>query len=224
MYIIYRKMKTIKRKNRSNKRRKMFTRSRKNTPIAMRRGGDPPRRSDRHNPDALHIEAHPLGGESNRMNISDQTIYDFINYYIKPNTPVIISLPVYPERHAFVVLVLENKQKIMLADWVKRNLDDLEDNDDWKIYVKFMKMLQEKYRGYTLEFFPVDDELYEEADEHHEKNKGKKRKGEEDEDDTGAGGCSYYITKWEKKHNDELKNLINNPEPEVRSERKRRRL
>ena len=205
------KTKTIKRSK--SKSRKMLTRnnkSRKNKqPILMRKGGEP-RRSTRRQ-DKLDIATYPLAGESTRINMQDKDILDFINNSIKPNTPVMITLPVYPERHAFIVLVLENKKKIMVADWGERDIDQIQEevlkNPDWKgwvIYAKFMKLLKNKYHGYKLEFFPVDKELYKEASAHHNKYLGKG-----DEKEEGSGGCSYYIYEWKSKHDNELKNLIN---------------
>jgi hypothetical protein len=169
----------------------------------MRRGGDPPRKSMRNQSDVLHIEAHALGGETTRIDMPDKKILEFINYYIKPNVPVIVSVPIRPERHAFLVLVLEKEQKIMVADWGVRDIKELKDDDNWVVYVKFVKKLLEKYTDYKLEFFPVDDELYKEADAHHKKN------NIDSEDEGGFGGCSYYIYKWKDKHMEILKNLIN---------------
>jgi hypothetical protein len=199
-------MKTIKRKNRSNKRRKMFTRNKTSKSRKTMRGGErdddePPRKSRRIqqqkpaslSPSSLDVQTYPLGGESSRTNFSDKTILQFIHDSIEPNVPVTISLPIPPERHAFLVLVSTKNKQIMVADWGKRNLDDLENFDNWIIYVKFMKFLKEKYPSYDLHFFDVDKELYQKANAHHKKGKGK-----------GSGGCSYYIYKWIQKHNDEL--------------------
>lgn len=189
-------MNTLKRLK--SKSRKMLTRNK--TLKNSKRGGEPRRKSQRLDTNLLHIETQPLGGESPRMDLSDQTIQDFINYYIKPDVPVIISVPVTPERHAFLILVSNKTGKIMVADWGERDIDEMATSKrkvykKFVVYVKFMKMLMKKYPDYELEFFPVDDELYREADAHHNiKN---------------FGGCSYYIYKWVKKYNDELKDLIN---------------
>lgn len=201
-------MKTIKRKNRSNKRRKMSTRNKTSKRRKTMRGGEPdddepPRKSRRiqqqeepsSSPSLLDVQTYPLGGESTRTNFSDKTILQFIHDSIEPNVPVIISLPIPPERHAFLILVSDKTEKIMVADWGVRDIDGMAKSKNkiykrFVVYVKFMKMLQEIYPDYELEFFPVDEELYKEALAHHDKS--------------NLGGCSYYIYKWINKHNDEL--------------------
>lgn len=151
------------------------------------------RKSSRFQPSVLHIETHSLGELSTRINISEETILDFIDKNIKSNEPVIVSLPISPERHAFLVVILTKQKKIMIADWFLRDIDKITDKN-WVIYVKFMNMIKEKYSGYKIDFFPVDKQLHKCAKKHHTKNRG-------------SGGCSYYIYKWIQKHNDELKQL-----------------
>jgi len=181
-------MKSLKeiKKNRCTIKRKMSTKSKIN------KGGV--RQSSRLNPSGLSIETKPLGNERKDANFSPETISVFINSSIQENNPVIISLPVPFERHAFLILVLPRVKKIMVADWFVRNIGEIEDNK-WSVYNIFMALLQEKYRGYNFEFFPVDKKLHKESMKHHK-------------DNGGSGGCSDYIYKWIEKYNGDLEYLL----------------
>ena len=190
-------MKTNKktRKNRRTIKRKMSARSKNTKSDKFGQGSKNPttnvigdrrspetfggvRQSSRLNPSGISIETKPLGDERKDSNISRDKIIRFINSSIQEKIPVIISLPIPPERHAFLRDIGENE------------------DEEWTVYNNFMALLQEKYRGYKFEFFPVDLKLKKEALDHHRANRG-------------SGGCSHYIYKWIEKYNRDLEELSN---------------
>lgn len=180
-------------RSRSKKKSVKSTRKVKNTitrPIIV------PRKSTRLRTDAPHVETFPLGDESTQHVRSEATIAHFIRDHIRVNVPVVISLPVPTGRHAFLVFVSSKNKKIMLSDWEDRTIQGKIDKyyynvEKWQTYTRFMDILQSTYPGYKLEGYPVDQELYQEADEHHRRNKGQL-------------GCSYYIYKWVDRYSPEL--------------------
>ena len=140
------------------------------------------------------VETFGLGDERTSTNISDKVTTQFINTHIIVNKPVVVSLPVSPQRHAFLVFVSSKYKKIMISDWYPRRDDGIlgyQDSEKWKTYNTFMELLKEKYPTYPLDFFPVDKKLQKEAKAHHKKNKN-------------SLGCSYYIYEWIKQHAEEL--------------------
>ena len=134
-----------------------------------------------------------LGNERTSNDISDDTIQQFINTYIQVDKPVVISLPVSPQRHAFLVYVTPSN-KIMIADWYLRKYKKIvgyQKSEAWKTYNRFMELLRETYPDYTMDFFPIDKEIQTEADIHHK-------------DNNNSLGCSFYIYKWIKQHQRDL--------------------
>jgi len=112
----------------------------------------------------------------------------FINEEIT-NGPQIVSIPVPPYRHAFLVDI--QPKKIMISDWggeENKTLGIAENADyepGWEQYSDLMIKLEEKYKR-PIEYYPVDQELYKIALNHNETN--------------GGGGCSYYIYAWVQKY------------------------
>lgn len=152
------------------------------------------RRSSRFTDEDL-VETFALGDESTRNDIPDDTIKQFIQTYIKVDKPVVISLPVSPQRHAFLVYVKTiDENKIMIADWYLRKYQKkvgYQKDEAWKTYNRFMELLQETYPNYIMEFFPIDKYIKKDAKIYHKKNKN-------------SLGCSFYIYEWIKQHRKEL--------------------
>jgi hypothetical protein len=125
-------------------------------------------------------------GNSNRA-VTENEIKRFVKNEIIENVPIIVSLPVPPERHSFLVHVKKDDNKIMISDWGgKNNKHRGDEYDSWKNYSNFMKMLEEKY-DLPVKYYNIDAELKKKAIIHHERH-------------NDSGGCSEYIFKWAKKH------------------------
>ena len=118
----------------------------------------------------------------------DEELIKFVNEEIT-NGPQIVSIPVPPYRHAFLVDV--QPKKIMISDWggeENKTIGIPEDDDyepGWEQYSNLMIKLKEKYKR-PIEYYPVDKELFNIAYVHNTK--------------FGGGGCSYYIYAWVKKY------------------------
>lgn len=125
--------------------------------------------------------------------VSDADLDNFVRNEIKPG-PQIVSIPIYPQRHAFLVDI--QKDKIMASDWggdenktrgiplingkKNKNYDK-----NWKQYSElFLKL--ESIHGLPVVFYDVDKEIYDNAYDSYIKCDG--------------GGCSHYIYAWVKKH------------------------
>jgi len=118
---------------------------------------------------------------------------------IKYHIPQVVSLPVPPSRHAFIVHVQRENNRIMISDWGghdnqyrgvekikgKKNRDY---ESNWEQYSEFMHLLETKFK-LPIEYYPIDESLAEEAMRHHRSHKNTK-------ETDGSGGCSYYIYKW----------------------------
>jgi len=133
----------------------------------------------------------PSSYQSNIKDVSEKELDNFINNSINYG-PQIVSLPVPPQRHAFLVDVQNNK--IMISDWGgpenkirgvikinnKRNPIYL---SRWKQYSDFMAKLEAKY-NLPIEYYPTDEELTKKSDIINSTCNG--------------GGCSHYIYDWIK--------------------------
>lgn len=128
---------------------------------------------------------------------SDKELGEFV-YKIELG-PQIVSVPVPPYRHAFLVNVLSNK--IMISDWKGnkklQELQKLQENaiyktrtrqsyqppegPDWNQYYDFMKLLEQKYKR-PIKFYRVNEALKEKAVTKNDKFDG--------------GGCAEYIYRW----------------------------
>ena len=140
-----------------------------------------PTRKSRRNDTRPEMLTKPLG--SGFGTVSEEAIEHFINDEISDDAPQIVSLPVPPERHAFLVHV--KKDAIWISDWGGgKNLKQTEER--WENYTDFMRLLTEKYDK-KIKFYTVDKPLYRESFEHHETC-------------NDSGGCSHYIYKWVEKH------------------------
>ena len=125
--------------------------------------------------------------------VSDIDLANFVRNEIKPG-PQIVSIPIYPQRHAFLVDI--QSDKIMVSDWggaknkirgipmINGKKNQIYDKN-WKQYSELFLQL-EKFRGLPVEFYDVDPEIYKIANESYIKCNG--------------GGCSHYIYAWVKKH------------------------
>ena len=105
-------------------------------------------------------------------------ICDFVNEM--KNIPQIVNLPTPPERHAIFVNVM-SENSVIISDWggngnVKRNSKGTK----WKYYRNFIECLEKKYAN--VEYYDVNEELYNIADEKHAK--------------CDHGGCSEYLDLW----------------------------
>ena len=103
--------------------------------------------------------------------------------------PQIVSLPVPPYRHAFLVDVQQRKKRIMVSDWggPENKTAGIKGSNNyepsWEQYSDLMIKLEQKY-GWPIEYYPVDKELYEKSMEHNNMCSG--------------GGCSHYIYAWKE--------------------------
>ena len=151
------------------------------------------RQSARFTPGIL-VETFGLGDERTRTNIPDTTIQQFVNKNILVDKPAVISLPVSPQRHAFLILVSSKHNKIMISDWYVRKDGGIighKNDEEWKSYNSFMEFLKKTYPTYTAELFPIDKKIKTAAIKHHKDNKN-------------SLGCSFYIYKWINQHQAEL--------------------
>jgi hypothetical protein len=118
----------------------------------------------------------------------DAELIKFIDEEIKDG-PQIVSIPVPPYRHAFLVDI--QPKKIMISDWggeENKTLGIIGSEDyqpGWEQYSGLMIKLEQKYKR-PIEYYPVDQELFKIAVNHNERN--------------GGGGCSYYIYAWVQKY------------------------
>jgi hypothetical protein len=134
------------------------------------------RKSRRLDKQGLFIPTKELGNSSRP--VSNIELERFVSVEIDDQLPQIISIPLPPERHAFLLHV--QKEKIMVSDWggSKQKMNEH--------YSQFMKSVENKY-GLPIEYFDIDTILYKEADEHHKRF-------------SSSGGCSYYIYEWVKRN------------------------
>ena len=118
----------------------------------------------------------------------DAELIKFINEEITDG-PQIVSIPVPPYRHAFLVDI--QPKKIMISDWggeENKPLGIIGSEDyqpGWEQYSDLMIRLEQKYKR-PIEYYPVDQELFKIAVNHNQRN--------------GGGGCSYYIYAWVQKY------------------------
>ena len=112
--------------------------------------------------------------------------------------PQFVSLPVPPWRHAFLVDVQSNNKRIMVSDWGGEenktaglakigNVKNKDYAPGWIQYSNLMVELEKKY-GWPIEYYPVDQELFNNSYEHNQMCKG--------------GGCSHYVYAWAEKYKD----------------------
>lgn len=166
---------------------------------SMKTGGSPPRKSRRIHGEQPRITIE-IGSSTQTTQVTDMELRNAVKK-IKYDIPQVVSLPVPPSRHAFIVHVQDDK--IMISDWGghdnqyrgvakikgKKNRDY---ESNWEQYSEFMHLLEEKFK-LLIEYYPIDESLAEEAMIHHRSHKNTK-------ETDGSGGCSYYIYKWMDKH------------------------
>jgi len=120
--------------------------------------------------------------------VCQDELQKFINEEIEDG-PQIVSIPVPPYRHAFLVDV--QPKKIMISDWGgKKNktagiLGNKNYQAGWEQYSDLMSKLEKKYKK-PIEYYPVNKNIYKTA---YKLNT-----------ERGGGGCSYYIYEWVKEH------------------------
>lgn len=88
--------------------------------------------------------------------------------------PQIVSIPVPPYRHAFLIHIM--KDKVMISDWYGDNRSC----DGWEQYTDMLNLVEKKYG--KISYYPVDPKIKLISDKHNSK--------------CGGGGCSYYIYEW----------------------------
>jgi hypothetical protein len=126
--------------------------------------------------------------------VTDLELRRFVTNDIKYNLPQIVTLPISPSRHAFMVHVKLTEGKIMISDWGgKSNKTRGRKFKVWRQYSKLMKLLEEKYK-LPIVYYAIDNKIKEKAENHHKNFKNKK-------EIYGSGGCSYYIFEWMETHN-----------------------
>lgn len=119
----------------------------------------------------------------------DHIVHHLMNY-----GPQIISIPIPPQRHAFLIDI--QTHKIMVSDWggaqnqfrgIKRIRGKANKNYDknWKQYSDLFIKLEQKY-DLPVEFYEVDLDIYDRAYESCMLLNG--------------GGCSKYIYEWKEKY------------------------
>jgi len=118
---------------------------------------------------------------SNINSVNEKELKKFVNENIKDG-PQIVSIPVPPFRHAFLVNILPNK--IMISDWNGNKFmgRKKEKTVDFTQYSDFMVLLEKKYPNRPIKFYIVNEDIVEIANE---KN-----------NEFGGGGCSEYIYRW----------------------------
>lgn len=131
-------------------------------------------------------------GENN-IPVTDSVLHNYVNCSIIADIPQIISLPIPPSRHAFLVHVKTNEGKIMVSDWGgKTNKTRGTKFKNWRQYSAFIKLLEQKYQ-LPIEYYDVDIDIKERAEAHHITYKNRREQ-------QGSGGCSYYIFEWLDKY------------------------
>lgn len=130
--------------------------------------------------------SNPYKGNTKFASYEELTafVYDKIEY-----GPQIVSIPVLPYRHAFLIDV--QNDKIMVSDWggeENRKLYNIDKKNyyGWKQYSDLMDMLEEKYKPRLIEYYHVDEEIQKKSGKHNIVCDG--------------GGCSHYIYEWTKKY------------------------
>jgi len=112
--------------------------------------------------------------------VSSKELEQFVKDEIQEG-PQIVSLPVPPYRHAFLVDV--QSKDIRIADWNGgKILQKVRFLPEWQQYLHFLRLVQEKYPRRPLSYYPVDPDLYKSARLH--------------EQVMGGGGCSFYLFAW----------------------------
>jgi hypothetical protein len=137
----------------------------------------------------------PPGHVSNIKFASEQQLVDFVKNEITIG-PQIVSIPVPPQRHAFLVDV--QPDKIMVSDWggeenktvgleyISSRRKNKKYEPPYEQYSDLMIKLEEKYER-PIVYYAVDPELLRAAETF-------------SEECGGNGGCSNYIYAWVKKN------------------------
>lgn len=117
---------------------------------------------------------------ASNKHVEKEDIQHFIENYIGLG-PQLVTLPVPPDRHVFLVDV--KSDIIMIGDW--NGSENVKKKGVWKTYSNFMKTLQ-TYFALPIQFYEIDLSL--------------KKKAEQKADIAQGGGCSEYIFHWLKKN------------------------
>jgi hypothetical protein len=141
----------------------------------------------RNKPDMPNISVgRPTSGyrNNNIPHLTEKELSDLIDQI--SIGPQIVSMPVPPYRHAFLIDV--QPKRIMVSDWggeknARLGLLKGKQYEGWKQYTALMIQLENKYK-LPIQYYPVDETLYAIADQHSCDNSG--------------GGCSHYIYDWVK--------------------------
>lgn len=121
------------------------------------------------------------GYVSNITFASEKELSDFVENEITFG-PQIVSIPVPPHRHAFLIDIQPNKKKIMIADW-NGKVDFENEEKEWFQYKDLLQKIKNKFT-FPIEYYPIHKKIHENAKQHNEKCEG--------------GGCSFYIYEWVK--------------------------
>lgn len=137
----------------------------------------------------LSIGKIPGNFQSNIQFASEKEMTNLVNSI--NYGPQIVSIPVPPWRHAFLIDIQKNKKKIIISDWGGANnmtagiINSQNYEAGWEQYYDLLIRLKKKY-NYPIEYFPIDKEIYNISFEHNKQCKG--------------GGCSHYIFQWINKY------------------------
>jgi len=143
--------------------------------------------------DTIELGKITPGYTSNISMVSEEELNEFVKTKINYG-PQVVSIPVPPCRHAFLVDIQKNK--IMISDWngeetKKIGMEYMGNKKNkyydkrWKQYSDLMIKLEHKY-NLPIEYYEVDNELYKISNDHNTLYNG--------------GGCSKYIYAWIEKH------------------------
>jgi hypothetical protein len=132
----------------------------------------------------------PKGYISNIPLLNEEDLRRKIKEEIKPG-PQFVTVAVSPKTHTILVNI--TNEKIYIVDWNGEDVQHLglkyidneanEDYDEnWKNYSQAIQLIQEKYGNRPVEYYPVDEELYDKADKKAEAG--------------GGGGCAEYVYEW----------------------------
>lgn len=162
-------------------------------------GGSPPRKSRRISGEHPQITIE-IGSSTQTNPVTEAKLQEAITK-IEYDIPKVVSLPVPPSRHAFLVHVQDDK--IMISDWgghdnlyrgVKRikNKKNSDYESNWEQYSEFMHLLEVKF-NLPIDYYPIDTKLARLAKKYHESRPSAR-------EPDGSGGCSEYIYRWMNKH------------------------
>ena len=132
----------------------------------------------------LNLGHIPNSYRSQGVKAASKREFDDLVRRVTPG-PQIVSLPVPPERHVFLIDV--QPDVIRVCDWngaYYRSTglpSSKRFQEKWKQYSELLSSLQTRFHV-PVQYYPVDKDLRKEAERHNAI--------------AGGGGCSYYLFAW----------------------------